>query len=275
MAFKLFRRKTEKKPSIRKKAIFSLGSIAVVFILSGAITLMEYRGMSQYVSERISESINNITLSQKLSDITAEYNNQMLEVVIKKEISLMPDLDQLDSFESQLAELKQSIKSEESLQTLEKVQSSFHLFISKSKGFHDVFNAETINTDDWFFQDLQPAYNEFCHNMTELNAAIQKELQENSINFDDSFYRSIVPGTVCICAGLLLVLLLMYFTISNYVNPIYKIAAGLKAYKTSGKRYANMMEGNDHLADINEDVTEIIEENIELKHRVKNLKEDK
>jgi hypothetical protein len=71
------------------------------------------------------------------------------------------------------------------------------------------------------------------------------------------------------------VVLLTYFTLSNYVNPIYRIAAGLNAYKTSGKRYGNVMDGNDHLADINADVTEIIEENIELKHRVKNLKEDR
>jgi cell division septum initiation protein DivIVA len=49
----------------------------------------------------------------------------------------------------------------------------------------------------------------------------------------------------------------------------------LNAYKTSGKRYGNVMDGNDHLSDINADVTEIIEENIELKHRVKNLKEDR
>ncbi len=275
MTFKLFKRKAERKPSIRKKAIFSLGSILLVFVLSGAITIIEYRGMSQYVSERISESINNITLSQQLSDITAEYNNQMLAVVIKKDISIMPDLDGLDRFESHLNALKSSMSSEESLAILEKVQKSFNLFINTSKDFDSVFLAATIDTDDWFFQVLQPAYNDFNHNMNELNSAIHSELQNNSINFDNSFYRSIVPGIVCICAGLLLVLLLMYFTISNYVDPIYKIAAGLKAYKTSGKRYANVMEGNDHLADINADVTEIIEENIELKHRVKNLKEDK
>lgn len=275
MAFNLFKRKTEKKPSIRKKAIFSLGSIAVIFLLSGAITFIEYRGMSEYVSERITESINNITLSQQLSNITEEYNNQMLAVVIKKDISIMPDLDGLDRFESHLNALKSSMSSEESLAILEKVQNSFHLFINTSKDFDSVFLAATIDTDDWFFQVLQPAYNDFNHNMTELNSAIHSELQNNSINFDNSFYRSIVPGIVCICAGLLLVLLLMYFTISNYVNPIYKIAAGLSAYKSSGKRYGNVMEGNDHLADINADVTEIIEENIELKHRVKNLKEDR
>ena len=70
-------------------------------------------------------------------------------------------------------------------------------------------------------------------------------------------------------------MLLLYFTISNYVNPMYKIAEGINSYKTKGKRYGYMMEGDDHLADINAGVTEIIEENIELKQRVKNLKEEK
>jgi cell division septum initiation protein DivIVA len=56
---------------------------------------------------------------------------------------------------------------------------------------------------------------------------------------------------------------------------MYKIAEGINSYKTKGKRYGYMMEGDDHLADINAGVTEIIEENIELKQRVKNLKEEK
>lgn len=275
MALNLFRRKKERKPSIRKKAVFSLGSLALIFVLSGAITFLEYRRISDYVSERISASINSITLSQQLSDITEEYNNKMLAVVLRNDISIMPDTDEYNVFMAQSEALKNSIGSEDALPILNKVEVSFDRFISTAREFDQVFLADTVDTPEWFFGTLQPAYNQFCHDMSELNAAIHGELQASSINFDESFYRSIVPGIVCICAGLLLVLLLMYFTIANYVNPIYRIAAGLNAYKSSGKRYANIMEGNDHLADINADVSEIIEENIELKHRVKNLKEDK
>ena len=71
------------------------------------------------------------------------------------------------------------------------------------------------------------------------------------------------------------VALLLYFTISNYVNPIYKIADGLNTYRSSGKRYAYILDGEDHLSDINAGVTELVEENMELKRRVKNLKEEK
>lgn len=274
MAFRLFRRREKSKPSIRKKALFSLGTLAVILVLSGVISILEYRRMSDYVSDLISANIKSITLSQQLSDITEEYNHQMLAVVIQNDLSLMPDFSK-DYFMAQSDALKSSITAESTLPVVRKVDDSFDHFIITSQKFDEVFLADTVDTGEWFFGTLQPAYNEFSHDMSELNAAIHQELHDNSLNFDASFYRSIIPGVVCVCAGLLLVMLLMYFTISNYVNPIYKIAEGLEAYKTKGRRYGYMMEGDDHLAEINAGVTEIIEENIELKQRVKNLKEEK
>lgn len=274
MAFGLFRRRKKNKPSIRRKAVFSLGTLAVILVLSGVISILEYRRISDYVSDLISENIRSITLSQKLSDITEEYNHQMLAVVIQNEISIMPDFNK-DYFMSQSDSLKNSITAESTLPVVQKVDSSFDNFIMTSQKFDEVFLADTVNTGEWFFGTLQPAYNEFCHDMNDLNSAIHKELHDNSLNFDASFYRSIIPGVVCVCAGLLLVMLLMYFTISNYVNPMYRIAEGINAYKATGKRYGYIMEGEDHLADINAGVTEIVEENIELKQRVKNLKEEK
>ena len=93
MAFGLFRRRKKNKPSIRRKAVFSLGTLAVILVLSGVISILEYRRISDYVSDLISENIRSITLSQKLSDITEEYNHQMLAVVIQNEISIMPDFN--------------------------------------------------------------------------------------------------------------------------------------------------------------------------------------
>lgn len=274
MAFKLFRRKGQSKPSIRKKTILSLGTIAVILVLSGVISILEYRRMSEYVSGVVTANIKSITVSRQLSDITEEYNHQMLSVVLANDLSMMPEFDE-EYFMSYSDTLKNSITSQTTLPVVKQVDSSFVKFIETSKRFDEVFLADTVSTGDWFFQTLQPAYNDFCHDMTDLNSALHKELQDNSVHFDASFYRSIIPGVICVSAGLLLVMLLMYFTIANYVNPIYKIAEGLNAYKSSGKRYGYQMEGDDHLADINSGVTEIIEENIELKHRVKSLKEDR
>ena len=111
--------------------------------------------------------------------------------------------------------------------------------------------------------------------MDVLNSAIHDELLSNSADFDAGFYRSIIPGVVSVGAGILLVMLLMYFIMVYYVNPIYKMSAGVDNYRAIGKRYGYAFDGDDQLANINTGLTEIIEENIELKSRVKGLRSER
>ena len=67
---------------MRTKLVFSLGSLAAILLLSGVISIIEYRRMSDYVSDLIASNIKSINLSQRLADITQEYDQQMLTVVL-------------------------------------------------------------------------------------------------------------------------------------------------------------------------------------------------
>lgn len=262
---------TEVKPSIRRRLIFSLGSVAAILLLSGIISIIEYRRMSDYVSELISSNIKSINLSQRLADMTQEYDVQMLAVVVRNDISLMPEFD-LHLFQSQVDSLKSSVTSVTSHPIVDSVATSFDEFMKTSLKFDEVFLADTVNTSEWFFGTLQPTYNEFRKYIDVLNSAIHEELKANSADFDAGFYRSIIPGVVSVGAGLLLIFLLMYFIMANYVNPIYRMSAGVDNYRAVGKKYGCAFDGDDQLANINAGLTEIIEENIELKTRVRYLR---
>ena len=85
---KFLRKKRELKPSMKRKLFLSLGSVAAILILSGVISIIEYRRMSDYVSELITANIKSINLSNRLADITEEYNHQMLAVVVQNDISI-------------------------------------------------------------------------------------------------------------------------------------------------------------------------------------------
>lgn len=254
-----------------KKVFYSLGSLAAILLLSGVISILEYRRMSDYVSDLIAANIRSINLAQKLSDITQEYNHQMLAVVVQNDISIMPDFD-LDYFMAQSDSLKNSFTSQTALPMVDSVDTSFDAFMKTSQMFDAVFLADSVNTGEWFFGTLQPRYNQFRRDMNVLNEAIYNDLQTNSADFDAGFYRSIIPGVVSVCAGLLLIVLLLYFTLANYVKPIYRIADGISSYRSFGRRYNYTFEGDDQLADINAGVTEIVEENLELKARIKSLR---
>ena len=271
---KVLKQNRERRPSIRKKVLLSLGSLAAILLLSGVIAIMEYRRMSDYVSDLIAANIKSLNLSERLSDITQEYNHQMLSVVVMNDISIMPKFD-LEDFMAQSDSLRNSFTSQTALPMVDTVVKSFDRFMKTSLMFDKVFLADTVNTGEWFFGTLQPCYNKFRRDMGVLNEAIYNELQTNSADFDAGFYRSIIPGVVSVGAGLLLILLLMYFTMANYVRPIYKIADGISAYRTFGRRYNYTFDGDDQLAQINEGVTDLVEDNMELKARVKAHREER
>ena len=264
----------ERKPSIRKKVYFSLGSLATILLLSGVLSIMEYRRMSNYVSDLITSNINSIVLSQRLSDLTQEHNHQMLGVVVRNDISLMPEFHEMP-FAAVADSLRTTFTSESAQPMLDSVVTSFDDFVRTSRRFDEVFLADTVDTGTWFFGTLQPKYNSLIQNLGCLNELIHEELKYNSENFDAGFYRSIIPGVVSVGAGLLLILLLLYFTMVNYVRPIYRISEGIDAYRASGRRYTYEMDGDDQLANVNSGVTELIEENIQFKHRLKALKEER
>ena len=274
MAFRLFRRNREKRPSMRVRLVRALGSIAAVLLLSGIISILEYRRMSDYVSELISSNIKSINLSQRLSDITQEYDQQMLAVVVTNDIAIMPNFD-LEDFTAQADSLKASVKSPHGMEMVDSVVVSFDAFMRTSLKFDEVFLADSVDTGEWFFGTLQPCYNKFRHDMGILNDNIHEELRRNSADFDAGFYRSIIPGFVSVAAGLVLIMLLFYFIMAFYVNPIYKMSAGVDNYRLSGRRHTYEFDGDDQLANINSGITELIEENIELKRRIKHLREDR
>ena len=274
MALGLFRRKKERKPSMKKKLFFSLGSLAMILLLSSVISILEYRRMSDYVSDLIASNIKSINLSQRLADITQEYNDQMLAVVVQNDISLMPDFN-LAYFNAQSDSLRGSFTSGKMLPKVDSVVMSFDAFMKTSLKFDEVFLADTVNTGEWFFGSLQPRYTKLRQDLTSLNEVIHEELRNNSADFDAGFYRSIIPGVVSVGAGLLLILLLLYFTMVYYVRPICRMSDGLDAYRLSSRRYLYEFDGDDQLANINAGLTEIIDENVELKRRVKNLRDER
>ena len=270
----LIKNRRENKPSLRKKVYLSLGALAMMLLLSGVLSILEYRRVSTYVSDLISSNINSIVLSQTLSDLTQEHNHKMLSVVVLNDIALMPEFNDLP-FISVADSLRSTFTSQNALPMLDTVVTSFDDFVKTSQKFDQVFLADTVDTGTWFFGTLQPKYNTLIQDLGKLNLLIHEDLKRNSENFDAGFYRSIIPGVVSVGAGLLLICLLLYFTMANYVRPIYKISEGIDNYRHSSRRYTYTMDGDDQLANINNGVTELVEENLELKRRLKALREER
>ena len=258
--------------SLKTKMILALSAIVVVLVLSSIISILEYRRMSNYVSDMIAEDINSINVAQRLANVTDNYNLQILTVIGDESLNSLPDFDQ-KKFVFYCDSLRSSFTEKQMMPITDSVLYSFSAYMLTSLELEQVLQSDFIDSRTWYFERLQPFFNRLRSDIDRLSQAMYHDLQENSLNFDQGFYRSIIPGFVAVAVGVILVLLLMFFITTYYVDPLNKMLKGLDEYRAIGRKYENAFDGDDQLAELNDGITELSEENRQLRRRIKLLRE--
>ena len=256
---------------MRMKLTLSLSAIAVTLLVSSVISIMEYYKMSNYVSDLIADNIRSVNVAQKLSEVTNKYNLDLLTVIGDDSVNTLPDFHQKE-FMGHCDSLRNSLTSDKMVPLTDSVVYAYSAYMLTSLELNDVLLSDFIDTRAWYFDRLQPKFKRLNYYIDVLNGAIYDDLKKNSLTFQRGFYRSIIPGAVAVGVGLLLVLMLLFFILVYYVNPIYRMLAGLNNYRSFNKKYSYSFEGDDQLAELNDGITELTGENQMLRKRVANLR---
>ena len=267
---KIRNRLANRRLSLREKLTLSLSAIAVVLVVSAVILWMQYRSMSSYVSGLIADNINSINVAQKLSEVTNTYNLDILSV-IGDEQAMLPRFNQ-DEFVARCDSLKKNLTSVSLLPLADSVMYSYSAYMLTTLEFEDVLLSDFIDTRSWYFDRLQPKYNRLRSDIETLSAGMYNDLKKNALTFDRGLYRSRIPGMVAVFAGLILVVLLLFFILVYYVNPVYKMLAHLKDYRAFGKKYTYNFEGDDQLSELNAGISDLAGENQQLRKRLTALR---
>ena len=267
MVAKFFKNIRNRKSGITNKLVASLMSIAAILVLSSVISVIEYRRMSDYISDLIASNINSINESQRLVSNCDEYNTRILELIgsADAEKFLMLDqkgyIDRCDSISRPLSSMN--------LPMADSVIYSYTAYMLTSLELRNVLVSDFINSREWYFERLQPSYQVFKDYIGKLNHVIYSDLKENSQTFQQGYYRSIIPGVVTVGAGLALLLLLMFYLLVYYVKPLKKMLFKLGEYRQYGRKYSYEFDGDDEFIALNGELSELVEENIELRKRLK------
>lgn len=256
--------------SMKLKLTLSLSAIAVILLVSGIISYIEYTRMSSYVSDLIADNINSINVAQRLSEVSNTYNLEILSV-IGDDSAIIPDFNQ-DEFMEHCDSLKKNLTSVSLLPLADSVVYSYAAYMLTTLELEDVLLSDFIDSRSWYFDRLQPKYNRLRSDIDALSAGMYNDLKKNSETFERGYYRSLTPGIVAVGVGLLLVVMLLFFLLAYYVNPIYRMLRSLKDYREYNKKYVYDFDGDDQLSDLNDGIAELVSENQQLKKRVTALR---
>lgn len=257
--------------SMRMKLTLSLLAIAVCLLVSSVISILEYERMSNYVSELIAENVKSINMARQLSEVSNSYNLAILSAIGDSSLKRLPEMHQ-KAFMSHCDSLRKSLTSIDMQPLADSVVYSYSAYMLTSLELNDVMLSDFIDTRAWYFERLQPRFQRLSKDIDSLAGVMYDELKKNSQTFQRGFYRSIIPGAVAVGVGLLLIMMLLFFVLAYYVNPIYKMLSGLDAYRSSNKKYTYAFEGDDQLSELNDGISEIIAENKQLRKRLADLR---
>lgn len=255
--------------SLKSKMTLSFSAIAVVLIMTSVISVLEYRHMSNYVSGLIANDIRNIHVTQEMVNAVDTYNLQLLAVIGDDSLNSLPDFDRarfisyIDSLETSFAFSPMA----------DSVVYAYSAYMLASMELEEVLESNFIDTRDWYFNRLQPLFGRTRGYLDRLSGEMYGELQENSASFDRGFYRSIIPGSVAVAVAILMVFMLLFYINTYYVRPVYGMLRALKDFLLFRHRYTYEFDGNDQLGELNESVTNLTEENRNLRHRILEMKE--
>ena len=258
------------KLTLKAKMILSLSAIAVILLTSSIISVIEYKIMSTYVSDLIADNIRSINMAQELAESTNDYNLDILAVIGDDNLNSLPDFDQQE-FVSHCDSLKKSLASVKKVRLADSVLYAYSAYMLTSLELPEVLKSDFIDTRTWYFDRLQPRFDRLRGDLDQLTRSIYKDLERNSATFERGFYRSIIPGIVAVGVGLLLVVMLLFFLLAFYVNPLYRMLDGLNAYRSQDKKYTVKFDGDDQLSQLNDGITELANENRQFRSRIKTL----
>jgi hypothetical protein len=261
------------KLGIRTKLGLSLSAIAAMLLVSSIISVMMYVRMSNYVTGLMSDNIQCINTAQSLAAISSSDNLDVLAVIGDDIAVDIPDLRET-SFLEHCDSLKLALKSQESISYVDTVIQSFSQYSLTCQELANVLQSDFIDTRSWYFERLQPVYDDLRSDIDALNASIYDDLNRNAGTFERGFYRSIIPAIVAVGVGLLLIVMLFFFLNAYYVSPLYKMLTNLKNYRDMGKKYNLEFDGDDQLSELNAGITDITSENQQLRKRLNAIRQN-
>ena len=267
----------EKKPmSIRTKLWLSLMAIAAVLFVSGTVSIIEFGRLSDYVSQSLMEDLEGMKAAERLGNMCRKYNYTILSEVGSADSRVEVYFDQKAALE-RCDSSAQVLSVRGKGAAADSIQVRFADYAEVSQQLDSVIVSNFADARAWYFDTLQPVYAKLTIAIELYRKDVNAHMMDSAADFQQGFYRAIIPGVVITGVGLILIFLLLFFLLVYYVGPLRKMLGQLEGFNREGiKKYHVDFDGDDELSELNDNIRDLADENLQLKRRLRMIdNEDK
>ncbi len=245
---------------IHRKVLFGFIVVGFILFLSGLVSIFEVTRMRDKVSGVLSDNVDALLNTKRIETDVANYADLLLKNLQAETLDTSFFAKHEKFHEDYFEKLNNSHLSINYSSLLDSLYNAYDLYIAVVEEAPGIWGySENIRTN-WISNRFRPAYIQLHDLLEHTMEMSQRALEKNSQEIESGFYRSIMPGVIATCAGILLVILFNYFINLYIVTPVLRITKGVNAYLSNRIPYTVEAENEDEIQELNHAIKTLISE---------------
>ncbi|MBR3526943.1 MAG: hypothetical protein IKN88_04125 [Bacteroidales bacterium] len=260
-------KRKKSRRTIRRKVRTGFIILGTILFFSSVIAIFEFVRINRASSGVINDNILSINAERSLMESSELYNMELFEMLDEdippKDFSTSIH----DSFVSTLEALPDNFTTEKENSYADSVRYAYSAYMQVVMEAPEIWEQGPEARQDWYFGRAQQYFSYLRNYINDLNAITNEALQANSEMMESTFFRSMMPSVAALLVGLIVILLFNAFLTFYVIKPITKMGKGVKDFVRFGKDYNITFDGDDEISDLNDTLTDLIDEHKTLKNR--------
>lgn len=260
-------KRKKSRRTIRRKVRTGFIILGTILFFSSVIAIFEFVRINRASSGVINDNILSINAERSLMESSELYNMELFEMLDEDTPSKDFSTSIHDSFVSTLEALPDNFTTEKENSYADSVRYAYSAYMQVVMEAPEIWEQGPEARQDWYFGRAQQYFSYLRNYINDLNAITNEALQANSEMMESTFFRSMMPSVAALLVGLIVILLFNAFLTFYVIKPITKMGKGVKDFVRFGKDYNITFDGDDEISDLNDTLTDLIDEHKTLKNR--------
>lgn len=260
-------KRKKSRRTIRRKVRTGFIILGTILFFSSIIAIFEFVRINRASSGVINDNILSINAERSLMESSELYNMELFEMLDEDTPPKDFSTSIHDSFVSTLEALPDNFTTEKENSYADSVRYAYSAYMQVVMEAPEIWEQGPEARQDWYFGRAQQYFSYLRNYINDLNAITNEALQANSEMMESTFFRSMMPSVAALLVGLIVILLFNAFLTFYVIKPITKMGKGVKDFVRFGKDYNITFDGDDEISDLNDTLTDLIDEHKTLKNR--------
>ena len=260
-------KRKKSRRTIRRKVRTGFTILGTILFFSSVIALFEFVRINRASSGVINDNIQSINAERSLMESSEMYNMELFEMLDQDTPPKDFSTSIHDSFISTLEALPDNFTTEKENRYADSVRYAYSAYMQVVMEAPQIWEQGAAARQEWYFGRAQQYFTYLRDYINDLNAITNEALQANSETMQDTFFRSMMPSVAALAVGIIVILLFNTFLNFYVIKPLSKMGKGVKDFVRYGKDYTVTFDTDDEISDLNDALTDLIDEHKTLKNK--------